>query len=79
MVGTCAGVSGRLEAGRVIHMKGCPVKVADLMIFGLRHFKMKSPAWDMRNFPLLIYHSLAKLFMQITVPLRSRAKIHHHA
>jgi len=79
MVGTCAGVEGRLEAGKVVHIKGCPVKVADLMIFGLRHFKMKSPAWDMRNLVLLIYHSIIKAFMQLTVPLRARAKIQRHA
>ncbi|MCU0845651.1 MAG: DUF362 domain-containing protein [Spirochaetes bacterium] len=79
LVGTCAGVEGRLEAGKVVHIKGCPVKVADLMIFGLRHFKMKSPAWDMRNLMLLIYYSVIKAFMQLTVPLRGRAKIHRHA
>jgi hypothetical protein len=49
------------------------------MIFGLRHFKMKSPAWDMRNLVLLIYHSIIKAFMQLTVPLRARAKIQRHA
>lgn len=75
MVGTCAGVSGKLEAGKVVHIKGCPVKVADLMIFGLRHLKMKSPAWDLRNMAQLIYYSVIKLFMQLTVPLRPRARI----
>ncbi len=78
LVGTCAGVSGTLEAGKVIRIKGCPVKVADLMIFGLRHFRMKSPAWDLRNLLQLIYYSLVKLFMQLTAPLRSKARIHRH-
>ncbi len=77
LVGTCAGVSGKLEAKKIVHLKGCPVKVADLMIFGLRHLGMKSPAWDMRNMALLIYHSIIKLLMQITVPFRRKARIRH--
>jgi len=79
MIGTCAGVSGRLEAGKIVRIKGCPVKVADLMIFGLRHFKMKSPAWDLRNLMILMYHSIVKMLMQLTAPLRSGARIRHHA
>lgn len=77
IVGTCAGVSGTLEAKKVVRIKGCPVKVADLMIFGLRHLGMKSPAWDPRNMALLVYHSIIKLFMQLTIPLRKKAKIRH--
>ena len=78
LVGTCAGVSGKLEAKKVVRIKGCPVKVADLMIFGLRHLGMKSPAWDARNMVFLIYHSIVKLLMQLTVPFRGKARIHHH-
>ncbi len=78
LVGTCAGVSGKLEAKKIVRLKGCPVKVADLMIFGLRHLGVKSPAWDMRNMALLIYHSIIKLLMQITVPFRRKARIRHH-
>ncbi len=77
LVGSCAGVSGKLAAKKIVRIKGCPVKVADLMIFGLRHLGMKSPAWDPRNMALLIYHSLIKLMMQATIPFRKKAKIRH--
>ena len=75
LIGTCAGVSGRLEAGKVIRIKGCPVKVADLMIFLLPRLGMKSPAWDPRNAALLIFFSIVKFFMQLTIPLRRKARI----
>jgi hypothetical protein len=48
----------------------------DQHLHGLRHLGMKSPAWDPRNMALLIYHSIIKFFMQITIPLRKSAKIH---
>ncbi|RJP82456.1 MAG: DUF362 domain-containing protein [Desulfobacteraceae bacterium] len=75
LIGTCAGVSGKLEAGKIIHIKGCPVKVADLMFWMLPRFNLKSPAGDLRNLALLIYFSIVKLWMQITIPFRSKAKI----
>jgi len=75
LIGTCAGVSGKLEAGKVIRVKGCPVKVADLMFWTLPRFNLRSPASDPRNAILLIYYSIIKLFMRMTIPFRSRAKI----
>jgi len=75
LIGTCAGVSGRLEAGRVIHIKGCPVKVKDLMLFLLWRFRISSPAFDAKNMVKLIYHSIIKAFMQLTVPLRKSARL----
>ncbi|HRZ26228.1 MAG TPA: DUF362 domain-containing protein [Spirochaetota bacterium] len=77
LIGTCAGVSGRLEAGRVIHIKGCPVKVKDLMLFLLWRFRISSPAFDAKNMVKLIYHSIIKAFMQLTVPLRKSARLRH--
>ncbi len=77
LIGTCAGVSGRLEAGRVIHIKGCPVKVKDLMLFLLWRFRISSPAFDAKNMVKLIYHSVIKAFMQLTVPLRKSARVRH--
>lgn len=74
LVGTCAGVSGRLEASKIIRVKGCPVKVKDLMIFLLFRLNIKSPAFDMRNMMLLIYHSIISEFLKITIPFREKAK-----
>ena len=53
LVGSCAGVSGRLEAKKIIRVKGCPVKVKDLMLFLLFKLGIQSPAFDFRNLLLL--------------------------
>lgn len=74
LVGTCAGVSGRLEASKIIRVKGCPVKVKDLMIFLLFRLNIKSPVFDMRNLMLLVYHSIISEFLKLTIPFRKKAK-----
>lgn len=74
LIGTCAGVSGQLEAGKVIRVKGCPVKVADLMLWVIPRLGLKSPAHDPRNAALLILFSIAKFFMQITIPFRKKRR-----
>jgi uncharacterized protein (DUF362 family) len=75
LIGDCAGVGGRFEAGKVLRFKGCPTKVKDLMILLLFHFNLKSPVFDKRNLALLIYHSIVKGFMQLTIPFRKKAKL----
>jgi len=74
-IGDCTEVEGRLEAGKLVKFKGCPSKVKDLMIFMLHHFKIKSPAFDMLNMVNLIYYSILKLMMQLTIPIRKSACI----
>ena len=44
-------------------------------MFLLRHFKIKSPAYDFQNFMNLVYHSAIKGVMQATIPFRKKAKI----
>lgn len=73
LVGRCAGVSGRLEAKKIIRMQGCPVMVKDLMLFLLFKIGVKSPAFDIRNLFLLIYYSIVSGWMKLTIPLRKRA------
>jgi hypothetical protein len=75
LIGKCAGVSGKLEAGKIIRFKGCPVKVADLIFFMLPRFGLKSPAADVRNTSMFLYYSLVKLMMQLAAPLRKNARI----
>ncbi len=75
LIGTCAGVGGRLEAPKVIRIKGCPVKVKDLMIFLLIRLNIKSPVFDLRNLGLLAFHSLVSAWMKLTIPFRKNAKI----
>lgn len=75
LIGNCAGVSGKLEASKIIPIKGCPVKVKDLMIFLLIRLNIKSPVFDFRNLRLLLYHSLVSTWMKLTIPFRKKAKI----
>jgi uncharacterized protein (DUF362 family) len=74
LVGACAGVGGRLEAKTIIRMKGCPVKVKDLMLFLLFRIGVKSPAFDLRNLMLLIYHSVVSGWLKLTIPFRKKAR-----
>jgi len=75
LVGTCAGVGGRLTAKRIVRVKGCPVMVKDLMLFVLFRLGVRSPAFDLRNLMLLIYHSLVSGFLKATIPFRKRARL----
>jgi uncharacterized protein (DUF362 family) len=68
LIGTCAQVEGNLEAGKIIRLKGCPVKVVDLALFLLHKFKIRSPAYDPVNFAKLIYHSTIELFLKMKAP-----------
>ncbi|MFZ5572020.1 MAG: DUF362 domain-containing protein [Thermodesulfobacteriota bacterium] len=75
LVGSCAGVGGRLAAKKLIRMKGCPVKVKDLMLFLLFRLGIQSPAFDLRNLLLLIYYSLVSGWMKLTIPVRGKARL----
>lgn len=75
LVGTCAGVSGKLEASKIIRVKGCPVTVKDLMLFLLFKLNIKSPAFDLRNMALLIYYSVVSGLMKLTIPFRRKARL----
>lgn len=75
LVGTCAGARGRIEAKKIIRMKGCPVKVKDLMVFLLIRLGIQSPVFDLRNLVLLAYHSMISAWMKATIPFRKMARI----
>ncbi len=75
LVGTCAGVSGKLEASKIIRLKGCPVTVKDMMLFLLFRLNIKSPAFDLRNMALLVYHSVISAWMKLTIPFRKKATL----
>ena len=68
LIGTCSQVEGKFEAGKIIRVKGCPVKVIDLALFHLHKFKIKSPAYDVVNIVKLIYHSIIELCLKMSVP-----------
>ena len=75
LVGDCTRVSGKLEAAKVIRFAGCPPKVATLMTMMPRHFGMRSPAWEPVNLIKVVFFSLLKAFMRVTIPLRRRARV----
>jgi len=75
LIGDCAGVGGRLEAGKVIRIGGCPVQVKDLMLRLLHRFGMKSPVFDLANLSKLLVFSLVRLWMRLTIHLRASARI----
>jgi hypothetical protein len=75
LIGDCAGVGGRLEAGKLIRIRGCPVAVKDLMLRLLFRFRMKSPVFDLANLVKLAWFSLVKAWMRLTIPWRKNARL----
>jgi uncharacterized protein (DUF362 family) len=72
LIGTCSRVEGSLEAGKVIRIKGCPVKVMNLTVLLLHRFGIASPAFDVLNVLKLAYHSVVELFTKAMVPFSRR-------
>ena len=68
LIGTCAGVEGKFEAGKVYHIKGCPPKVAQLAITLLHKFDIKSPAFEPSNIAKIAYHSVVEQSMKMLIP-----------
>jgi uncharacterized protein (DUF362 family) len=68
LIGTCAGVEGRLEAGKIYRIKGCPPKVANLAITMLHKFDIKSPAFEISTMAKIVYHSIVELFIKMSIP-----------
>ena len=64
-----------LKQKKTIHIKGCPVKVKDLMLFMLFRIGVKSPAFDLRNLMLLIYYSVVSGWMKLAIPFRKKARL----
>ena len=72
LIGTCSGVEGRLEAGKVFHIKGCPPKVIHLTVALLHKFNIRSPAFDISNIAKIAYHSVVELFLKMLIPFSER-------
>jgi uncharacterized protein (DUF362 family) len=58
LVGDCTRVDGRLEAGRVKKIKGCPVGASKLLLTLPIYYKMPSPMTDMRSAGQFVYYSI---------------------
>jgi len=72
LIGDCARVEGKFEAGKVFRLKGCPPKVAYLAIALLHRFNIKSPAFEPVNIAKIVYHSVVELFAKMLVPFSPR-------
>ena len=49
LLGNCTRVDGRLDAGRVVHRKGCPVITRDVLINLPSMFQVPNPALDLSD------------------------------
>ncbi len=62
LVGSCAEVEGRLHAGRVIRLRGCPAKGMDQAVFLFPRLGIPTPAWSPANVIKMGAYSLLKPF-----------------
>jgi uncharacterized protein (DUF362 family) len=60
LVGDCTRVEGRLEAKRIIRVKGCPLGTKQLFLALPFTYGMSSPLLDPRDATLFIYNSVIK-------------------
>ncbi len=72
LIGTCAGVEGKLVASRVYRIKGCPPMVANLAISLLHKFNIKSPAFEIANIAKIAYHFMVEKFMRTLIPFSEK-------
>ena len=72
LIGSCAGVEGRFEAGKVYRIGGCPPKVAKLAFTLLHKFKISSPAFEPVNIAKVVYHFIIELFIKMRIPFSER-------
>jgi uncharacterized protein (DUF362 family) len=71
LVGSCAGVEGKLQAAKVIRIKGCPAKGVDQAAFLFPRLGIRTPAWKLSNVVGIVHHSLIKRLMLMIKPFRS--------
>jgi uncharacterized protein (DUF362 family) len=72
LIGTCAGVEGKLEAGKIYRIKGCPPKVSNLAVTLLHKFNIKSPAFEIANIAKIARHSIVEQFMRMFIPFSKK-------
>jgi hypothetical protein len=72
LVGSCAGVEGKLVASRIIRMKGCPVKGVDQAALLFPRLGIKTPAWKLSNVVGMVYHGAIRRLMLMAKPFRAR-------
>jgi uncharacterized protein (DUF362 family) len=71
LIGSCAGVEGKLVAGKIIRIKGCPAKGMDQAAFLFPRLGIRTPAWKLSNLWDMAYHTVMKTFALMLKPFRS--------
>ena len=71
LIGSCAGVEGKLVGDKVIRIRGCPARGVDQAAFLFPRLGIKTPAWEFSNVIDVVCHSLVKGLMLMLKPLRS--------
>ena len=62
ILGDCSRVEGRLNAGKVYYVKGCPIGVKKLMTKLPRVFGLPNPMLDVRDAYLFVINTIQKSF-----------------
>ncbi len=71
LIGDCTRVAGKLEAGKVRRIPGCPVGASRLLMSLPFHYKLPSPMSDPRSAAQFVYFSLRHVFRKLTLMLKS--------
>ncbi len=70
LIGTCAGVEGKLEAGKIIRFHGCPAKGMDQALFLFPKLGIRSAAWALPSVLSMGYYSAVKAIQLMIKPFR---------
>jgi uncharacterized protein (DUF362 family) len=61
LIGDCTEVKGTIKAGRIKHVKGCPLGAAQITAVLPFVFGMPSPFFDTRDVPLVVLNTIQKV------------------
>ena len=65
LIGTCTRVEGKIKAGRVRRIKGCPIGTKQLLIKLPFSFGLPSPMADIGDAIKFIYYAIDKIFRRL--------------
>ncbi|HRR22096.1 MAG: DUF362 domain-containing protein [Bacteriovoracaceae bacterium] len=60
LIGDCTEVRGKIRAGKIKRVKGCPIGAVQLTSVLPMAFGMPSPLFDVRDVPLVVLNSIVK-------------------
>lgn len=72
LIGSCSDVEGKLEAKKVVRIKGCPAKGMDQALFLFPRMGIKTPAWIPSSAYEMAYFTMVKGGMYLLKPFRKK-------